>query len=117
MQSSGCQRLQQQVNQHQPVQPHHLKIPRCSRLHTALPHSETALQVVPLLVDLSQRVAKHMALQQQQQQQLSSLLSAGGVRGSSSGALVDLSDAARRITSDVMGEMLLGEDLGGTRWE
>jgi len=55
------------------------------------------LQVVPLLVELSQRVADHMAQQP--------------------GGLVDVSDGARRITSDVMGQMLLGEDLGGTKWE
>ena len=49
------------------------------------------------MVQLSQRVADHMAAEP--------------------GGLVDVSDGARRITSDIMGDMLLGEDLGGTRWE
>ena len=31
--------------------------------------------------------------------------------------LFDVSDAAKRITSDVMGHLLLGEDLGGTQWK
>jgi len=29
----------------------------------------------------------------------------------------DVTDAAKRITSDVMGELLYGEDLRGTLWE
>lgn len=29
----------------------------------------------------------------------------------------DVTDAAKRITSDVMGELLYGEDLRGTFWE
>eukprot|EP00775_Hariotina_reticulata_P010115 gene10115-10272_t len=31
-------------------------------------------------------------------------------------AAFDVSDGAKRITSDVMGQLLLAEDLGGTRW-
>jgi cytochrome P450 len=54
-------------------------------------------QVVPLVVELTQRVSDHIAAQP--------------------GGVVDVSDGARRITSDIMGQMLLGEDLGGTRWE
>lgn len=55
------------------------------------------MQVVPLVVELTQRVSDHIAQEP--------------------GGLFDVSDAARRITSDIMGQMLLGEDLGGTRWE
>jgi hypothetical protein len=29
----------------------------------------------------------------------------------------DVADAAKRITSDVMGHLLYGEDLRGTYWE
>jgi len=29
----------------------------------------------------------------------------------------DATDVAKRITSDVMGQLLFGEDLKGTRWE
>jgi hypothetical protein len=29
----------------------------------------------------------------------------------------DVTDAAKRITSDVMGHLLYGEDLGGVSWE
>lgn len=57
----------------------------------------SCLQVVPLVVELSQRVSDHMGEQPE--------------------GLVDVSDGARRITSDIMGQMLLGEDLGGTRYE
>lgn len=52
-------------------------------------------QVLPLALELTKRVADRMA-------------------GSS---VVDVTDGAKRITSDIMGSMLLGEDLGGTRWE
>jgi hypothetical protein len=31
-------------------------------------------------------------------------------------ASFDVTDGAKRITSDVMGQLLYGEDLGGTRW-
>lgn len=48
-----------------------------------------------MVVELTKRVAERMSQQQ----------------------LVDVADGAKRITSDVMGDMLLGEDLGGTRWE
>jgi cytochrome P450 len=51
--------------------------------------------VVPLVLELTQRVAARMA--------------AGG-------GVFDITDGAKRITSDVMGHLLLGEDLGGTRW-
>jgi hypothetical protein len=29
----------------------------------------------------------------------------------------DITDAAKRITSDAMGQLLYGEDLRGTHWE
>lgn len=48
-----------------------------------------------MVVELTQRVAARM----------------------SQHSVVDITDGAKRITSDVMGAMLLGEDLGGTRWE
>lgn len=54
------------------------------------------MQVVPLVLELSKRVADHLAKQ------------APGD--------VEVTDAAKRITSDVMGQLLYGEDLGGTRW-
>jgi cytochrome P450 len=52
-------------------------------------------QVLPMVVELTQRVADRM----------------------SQHTVVDITDGAKRITSDIMGHMLLGEDLGGTRWE
>lgn len=58
------------------------------------------LQVLPLVVELSKRVVDKAAAD----------TAAGG-------GLFDVSDAAKRITSDVMGHMLLGEDLGGTQWK
>jgi hypothetical protein len=48
-----------------------------------------------MAVALTKRVADHMAQH----------------------SLVDITDGAKRITSDIMGDLLLGEDLGGTRWE
>eukprot|EP00878_Enallax_costatus_P014325 GHUV01014984.1.p1 GENE.GHUV01014984.1~~GHUV01014984.1.p1 ORF type:complete len:220 (+),score=33.31 GHUV01014984.1:428-1087(+) len=61
-------------------------------------------KVLPLVVELSKRAADKAA--------------AVTVAASAAGqaALFDVSDAAKRITSDVMGHLLLGEDLGGTRW-
>eukprot|EP00775_Hariotina_reticulata_P009275 gene9275-9440_t len=41
---------------------------------------------------------------------------AAAAAASPGGAVFDVSDGAKRITSDVMGQMLFGEDLGGTRW-
>jgi hypothetical protein len=32
-------------------------------------------------------------------------------------AIFDVTDAAKRITSDVMGHLLYGEDLRGVHWE
>ena len=52
-------------------------------------------QVLPLVLELTKRVSDHMAQHK----------------------LVDVTDGAKRITSDIMGVMLLGEDLGGTRWQ
>ncbi len=54
-----------------------------------------AAQVVPLVVELSDRVVEHMA------------------RHNS----FDVTDAAKRITSDVMGHLLYAEDLRATHWE
>lgn len=53
------------------------------------------VQVVPVVLKLTQRVAMRMAQHQ----------------------VFDVTDAAKRITSDVMGHMLYGEDLRGTHWE
>jgi hypothetical protein len=53
------------------------------------------LQVVPLVLDLTQRAADHMAQHD----------------------IFDVTQAAKRITSDVMGHLLYGEDLGGVTWE
>jgi cytochrome P450 len=53
------------------------------------------LQVVPLVLELTQRAADHMAQH----------------------ATFDVTDAAKRITSDVMGHLLYGEDLRGVHWE
>jgi cytochrome P450 len=50
---------------------------------------------VPLVLELSQRVADRMAQH----------------------STFDVTDAAKRITSDVMGHLLFGEDLGGVSWE
>lgn len=58
-----------------------------------------ALQVLPLVLSLTQRVAERMAT------------------AASDGAEFDVADGAKRITSDVMGQLLLGEDLGGTQWQ
>lgn len=52
-------------------------------------------QVVPLVLELSQRAADHM----------------------SSLSCFDVTDAAKRVTSDVMGHLLYGEDLRGVTWE
>jgi cytochrome P450 len=52
------------------------------------------LQVVPLVLELTQRAADRMAQH----------------------ATFDVTDAAKRITSDVMGHLLYGEDLGGVSW-
>jgi hypothetical protein len=66
---------------------------------------------MPLVLELTKRVAARMD-------------AAAAAAGSSdsggstqAGALFDVSDAAKRITSDVMGQMLLGEDLQGTQWK
>jgi hypothetical protein len=53
------------------------------------------LQVVPLVLELTQRAADHMSQHDS----------------------CDITDAAKRITSDVMGHLLYGEDLRGTHWE
>ena len=53
------------------------------------------LQVVPLVLELTQHVANRMAQH----------------------ASFDVTDAAKRITSDVMGQLLYGEDLRGVHWE
>lgn len=55
----------------------------------------TVLQVVPLVLELSVRAADHM----------------------SSHPCFDVTDAAKRVTSDVMGHLLFGEDLRGVTWE
>jgi cytochrome P450 len=52
------------------------------------------VQVVPLVLDLTQRAADRMAQHD----------------------IFDVTDAAKRITSDVMGHLLYGEDLGGVSW-
>jgi hypothetical protein len=56
-------------------------------------------QVLPLVLELTQRVVQRMQASPHQPH------------------LVDVTDGAKRITSDIMGHLLLGEDLGGTRWE
>jgi cytochrome P450 len=53
------------------------------------------LQVVPLVLDLTRRAADRMAQH----------------------ASFDVTDAAKRITSDVMGHLLFDEDLRATHWE
>ena len=53
------------------------------------------MQVVPLVLELTKRVAERMAQHE----------------------TFDITDAAKRITSDVMGQLLYGEDLRGTYWE
>lgn len=62
-------------------------------------------QVLPLVVELAKRAADKAA----------AVTSAAAAAGSV--PLFDVSDAAKRITSDVMGHLLLGEDLGGTQWK
>ena len=57
--------------------------------------STTCLQVVPLVLELTQWAADRMAQH----------------------AAFDVTDAAKRITSDVMGQLLYGEDLRGVHWE
>ena len=52
-------------------------------------------QVVPLVLELSARAADHI----------------------SSHSSFDVTDAAKRVTSDVMGHLLYGEDLRGVTWE
>lgn len=47
------------------------------------------------MLELSKRAADHM----------------------SNHGVFDITDAAKRITSDVMGQLLYGEDLRGTHWE
>ncbi|WIA20759.1 hypothetical protein OEZ85_005126 [Tetradesmus obliquus] len=66
--------------------------------------------VMPLVLQLTKRVADRM--------QAAAAAAATDANNSSSavGGLFDVSDAAKRITSDVMGHMLLGEDLQGTLW-
>jgi cytochrome P450 len=56
---------------------------------------DTCLQVVPLVLDLNQRAADRMAQH----------------------ATFDVTDAAKRITSDVMGHLLFDEDLRATHWQ
>lgn len=53
------------------------------------------MQIVPLVCSLTHRAADHMAWHDS----------------------FDVTDAAKRITSDVMGHLLYGEDLRGTHWE
>jgi hypothetical protein len=53
------------------------------------------LQVVPLVLDLAERAGDRMAQH----------------------ASFDVTGAAKRITSDVMGHLLYGEDLRGVHWE
>jgi hypothetical protein len=48
-----------------------------------------------MVLELTQRAAGHMAQRK----------------------VFDVSDAAKRITSDIMGQLLYGEDLRGTYWE
>jgi hypothetical protein len=73
-------------------------------------------QVMPLVLELTKRVAARM-------DQAAAAAAAAAAADSSAdgsaqpGALFDVSDAAKRITSDVMGQMLLGEDLQGTQWK
>lgn len=52
-------------------------------------------QVVPLVLEVSKRAADHMLGHD----------------------TFDITDAAKRVTSDVMGQLLYGEDLRGTYWE
>lgn len=52
------------------------------------------LQVLPLVLELTKRVTARMA----------------------DSPLVDVTDGAKRITCDIIGVLLLGEDLGGTQW-
>jgi hypothetical protein len=53
------------------------------------------VQVTPLVLELTQRVAERMSHHD----------------------CFDMTTAAKRITSDVMGHLLYGEDLRGTHWE
>jgi hypothetical protein len=53
------------------------------------------LQIVPLVLELTHRAADRMSQHDS----------------------FDITDAAKRITSDVMGHLLYGEDLRGTHWE
>jgi hypothetical protein len=53
------------------------------------------VQITPLVLELTQRVAERMSRHDS----------------------FDMTTAAKRITSDVMGHLLYGEDLRGTHWE
>ncbi|KAF6250905.1 cytochrome P450 [Scenedesmus sp. NREL 46B-D3] len=72
--------------------------------------------VMPLVLELTKRVAARMeaAAAAAGSDVHSSVQPRAAAAGG--GALFDVSDAAKRITSDVMGQMLLGEDLQGTQW-
>jgi hypothetical protein len=71
--------------------------------------------VVPLVLELTKRVAARMDAAAAAAAAAADCSDASSsVQG---GALFDVSDAAKRITSDVMGQMLLGEDLQGTQWK
>jgi hypothetical protein len=67
---------------------------------------------MPLVLQLTKRVAARMDTAA-----AAAAGSSNAVGSAPAGALFDVSDAAKRITSDVMGQMLLGEDLQGTQWK
>jgi hypothetical protein len=75
---------------------------------------------MPLVLELTKRVAARIETAAAAGESSNSppsspgAAAAGGAGGG--GELFDVSDAAKRITSDVMGQMLLGEDLQGTQW-
>jgi hypothetical protein len=77
--------------------------------HTRInaPGVTAATQVLPLLSQLTHRVVVRM------EAEAAAAIAQDKATG---GALFDVTDAAKRITSDVMGHMLLGQDLQGTLW-
>jgi hypothetical protein len=73
------------------------------------------VQVMPLVLELTKRVAARIESAAAAAGESNSPSSSPGAAGAG-GVMFDVSDAAKRITSDVMGQMLLGEDLQGTQW-
>jgi hypothetical protein len=69
-------------------------------LHTVLKCSACCLlQVVPMVLEVTQHAAEHIS------------------QSLAHHDTFDVTDAAKRITSDVMGHLLFGEDLRGVTWE